>query len=113
MATIEIGSPAINRDSNTSTGGYTNVLKDKVATGTGKISTIKIWSYTALTGLKVGTFYLTSPSTVKCRSASTIGDVVAGAVQTFQVDLDVVAGDMLGFFVTGGAMEYTTSGDGT
>ena len=110
MADITIGSAAIDRDSNSSTGGYTIIGKENPANGSGKITAVKVYAYADLSGLKVGIFYLTADLTLKCRSASAIGDVVAGAARSFIVDLNVVAGDFIGFFFSTGTMEVTTPG---
>jgi len=110
MALIDIGSAAVDRPA-TGGGGYTIILKDNPANASGRINTIEIWANTNMTGVRVGTFYLVSGTTYKCRDSVEIGNVTAGSKQTFPgLDLAVQIGDYLGFYSSGGLIEASGSG---
>lgn len=104
---IDIGSAAIDRNSATSGSPYTNVNKDNPANFSGKITSIEIWANTNMTGLLVATFFVVSGNNLSTRDFANIGDVTAGSKQTFEVDIDVEAGDYLGYTITTGAIEIT------
>ena len=59
--------------------------------------------------MKVGTFSK-SGTTFTPRSVETIGNVTGGSKQTFDVSLDVKAGDYLGFYSATGAIELDIAG---
>jgi len=94
---IDIGSPAIDRAA-----GYnlaqTLVNKNNPANLTGKITEVKIYLRSPdanATGVKVATFYA-SGDNLTTRDYQLIGTVIAGSVQTFEVDIDVQIGDYIG-----------------
>lgn len=97
--------------------GRTMVNKDHPATIAGLITSIEIWAEEDLTGLRVGTFYATNGSTLKCRDSATIGAVEAGAKRTFTEDseenplaITVGIGDYIGLWIADGRIERATSG---
>lgn len=114
--TIDIGPGAVDRTDD-DIWSYTVVLLDNPANATGTITSIEVWAQANITGLRVGIFYLVSGTTYKCRSSVTIGNVAAGAKRTFTAPddfaaLDVVAGDFIGSYFSGGNIEAEPAGDG-
>ena len=111
MAAITVGNDAIDRAtySNIETSTYIDV--NNAADGNGKITTIEIWAYYDMTGVKVGLFSGSGTSYTN-RNVASLGSITKGAKRTFSVDLDVVAGDFLGIYVTEGYIERTSSGEG-
>jgi len=104
IASIDMGNEAINRS------GFvyptiTFIDNANPANYTGTLTSIQVWATTNLTGLRVGTFYNVSGTTYKCRDSETIGSVTAGSLQTFTVDIDVVAGDYIGCYFASGWLE--------
>lgn len=110
MAGIDVGAQAIDRAS--SIGGYTLIGLDNPANSTGTLSTVEVWANTNITSLIVGTFYLVSGTTYKCRASQNIGDIIGGAKRTVPVSIAVVIGDLLGCFWANAAeeIEWDTSG---
>ncbi len=107
---IDVGSAAIDRDAIGYTNTFTFILKDNPANDTGTLDTVEVWAYTDLTGLKVGTFS-GSGTSYNDRDYETIGSVTSGAKRTFTgLSIDVVTGDFLGMYVSGGRMERSSSG---
>jgi len=117
MADIEVGVTPDDFSNNLAISSYTAFNADNPANDTGALDTIKIWANTNITACRVGTFYLVSGTTYKCRDSATIGNVTAGSEQTFTEDsesnplaIEVEAGDFIGCFASGGAIERETSG---
>jgi len=107
---VDIGAEAINRDSNAGL-GWTNINKDHPATIAGIITSIDIWAFEDITGLRVGTFYTTNGSTLKCRDSEDIaGIITAGSKVTKAVSIAVEIGDYIGMYNTGGYVESDTEG---
>lgn len=107
---VDIGAEAIGRDSYTTT-YYTRVNKDKPATISGAIKSIDIWAKADITGLRVGSFYLTNGNTLKCRASQAIeGTITAGDVVTKNVSIAVEIGDYIGAYWTVGQLETSSSG---
>ena len=107
---IDIGSLAIARDGWGNIGsGYTRINLDNPANDSGAITSIDIYALSGynLSGCIVGTVYLLSGTTYKCRDAHEIGDVTAGSAQNFEVDLDVVEGDYIGVYFTSGYLFFS------
>ena len=111
--TIDIGSSAIDRGSFLATNNITFISVENPANLSGRITSIEIWAVLEMTGVKVATFEEVDTNTFTARDSYTIGTVAAGSKQTFDVDLDVQAGDYIGLYTTGGAIENDTSGSGT
>lgn len=112
MTTIDVGSTAINRDSY-GDAGTTFIDFANPANLSGLIDTIEVWANQNMSGLKVGFFYLVSGTTYKCRTVISIGSVTAGSKQTFSgLSAAIVAGDYIGFYWSGGRIEYGTAGVG-
>ena len=109
MASIDVGSVATNRNSSVSA-GTTYIDMANAANLDGVIDTIEIWANIAITGMRIGIFQRTTGNDFKCRSAVAIGAVTpAGSKQTFSgLNLVIKAGDFIGFYHTGGNMEYGT-----
>lgn len=114
MSAIDVGPEAINRADNVN-GNYTFLQKDNPANGTGKITSLEVFS--AMTGaIKVGFFYLVSGTTYKCRSSVTLSSITSGAKRTITTDssgnpinMDVTTGDLIAVYILSGAIECTTS----
>lgn len=107
---IDIGSPAIDRDSGRGA-NVTHILVDNPANVSGIIDTIEIFANDDIEGLEVATFYSTGTNEFSTRDTHTIGDVTPGSKQTFEgLNLSVQAGDYIGFVFTVGSIEMSTSG---
>lgn len=106
--TIDFGSPC-EELSSAATVGYTYIDIANPANRTGKITSVELWFLTNATGVKVGSFYGTSPN-ITMRDYTSIGNVVAGSKQTFTVDIDVEAGDFIGVYFPSGQMAYQPYG---
>lgn len=109
---IDIGSPAISRPATMDKTGYTDITKENPANASGKITSIKIWANTNLTGVVVATFYIVSGNNFTVRDKHTIGTVTAGSEQTFSgLDITVEAGDFIGMYATGGKIYASDVGE--
>ena len=108
---IYVGSPAIDRGT-VRQANYTYV--DYVtANATGTITQVQIYAVAGqdLVNCEVATFFIASgDDNLSTRDTEYIGTVVGGAVRTFDVNLDIEAGDMIGIHYTGGQIETDTSG---
>lgn len=108
-STGTMGSDPISRPS-ALYGPYTILLQESPAAVAGKITAVRMWTHTDLSGCKVGTFYLVSGTTYKCRDTETIGTVPEGPTAYTGLDIDVESGDLLGVYWASGAAAYTSSG---
>ncbi len=116
VTNIDVGSAATDRNV-TSVAGYTQIDLANPALASGKITSVEVWANTTLAGFRVGTFYLVSGTTYRCRDSAIIGTVTAGSKQTITQDssgnalaITVVAGDFIGCYYTGGTLETSNSG---
>lgn len=105
---IDIGSAAIDR--NSSAVSYTEVDKNNPANASGKISKVEIFAVSGydMANVEVGIFYIVSGNNLSTRDSEVIGTVVGGSKQTFAVDLNVVEGDYIGAYWSGGRIELTS-----
>ena len=94
------------------TSGYTEVDKNNPANESGTVNKVEIFAVSGndMENVEVGIFYIVSGDNLSTRDSEFIGAVVGGSVQTFDVDLTVVAGDVIGIYWTGGRIEQDTSG---
>ena len=106
---IDVGSAASNRNTYCSA-GYTMVDKNNPANFTGRITSVQLWADTNMSGVIIATFSA-SGNNLTARSSYAIGNVTAGSVQTFAVDLNVTIGDYLGFYAAGGTLDLAVSAD--
>lgn len=106
---IDIGGEAIDRAGQT-TLTNTMIAKTNPANENGTITSIEIWANSNLTGLKIGIFYKTNGDVFTTRDHDTIGDVEAGSKKIFPVNLNVLAGDYIGFYAPSGLIERDSSG---
>lgn len=105
MATIDVGLAATDRGT-TLSNGYTVLAQDNVANDSGTISSIEIWCNSELSNVKAGVFYDDGSPDYTVRDFETIGTVSSGSKQTFSgLDIDVVAGDLIGYVCTAGNIE--------
>ncbi len=112
MAFTDIGAGAIDRNSNISN-AYTIIDLTNPANANGRITSVEVWAETNLTGFRVGTFYLVSGTTYKCRASQTIGAVTAGSKQIFPVSIEVKTGDFIGFYCDTGWLEASDTSIGS
>lgn len=113
MTNITIGAGAADYEATTMVAGYTRIDKTNPANANGILNTISIFANTAMTGVKVGTFYLVSGTTYRCRSYAVIGSVPSGSKQTFTgLSIAVNTGDYIGIYATGGSIERSSTGGG-
>jgi len=108
---IDIGSLAIDRDLNWASGNTNRIVKGNPANASGKITLVKIYAHSAMTGVEVATFHQVSTNVFTTRDNATIGNISAGYSQHV-VSLNVEAGDYLGIHYTSGEMELTGTGQG-
>jgi len=104
--------PAIDRGA-TGTSLHTYINASAVANASGKITTVEIYSWGNLTNVEVAIFFRPDPggfpNNFTTRDSVLIGAVEQDAVRTFDVDLDVEAGDYIGMYCSG-FIEKDTSG---
>jgi len=109
---IDIGMPAINRGA-TGESLHTYINAAEIANASGKITTVEIYSWGNLINVEVATFYRPDPggfpNNFSTRDSVLIGAVEDDAIRTFDVDLDVEAGDFIGMYCQG-YMEKDSSG---
>lgn len=106
---IEIGMPAIDRGSYGSSGN-TRINMGGPANASGTINKVDIWSRNDLYNCEVAIFYVVEGNDLSTRDTEYIGFVPGDFKQTFDVDLDVEAGDFIGWFATAGDIDRDTSG---
>ena len=107
---IDIGAEAKDR-STYMVKDWTMIEKSNPANASGTITSVEIWAKADITGLIVGTFYVVSGNTLKCRDSEAItGTITAGSKVTKAVSIAVEAGDYIGLFFTAGEIEYDSSG---
>ncbi len=112
MAVIDIGPGATDRTGQ-GLSENTSFMMDNTANDTGTLDTVEVWAYENITGFRVGTFYLVSGTTYKCRDSATIGAVTAGSKQTFTgKSIGVTTGDYLGAYFATGQIEAGSGGTG-
>ncbi|GAH36964.1 unnamed protein product, partial [marine sediment metagenome] len=113
---IVVGNSATDRGSNAGFSNWTIVDACTSADGTGKITTVEVWVYSAGAGCKVAIFYRPdssgAPNNLTARDSEIVqidgeesGVIPSGSKQTFTVDLDVVEGDFIGIYGTSGSIE--------
>jgi hypothetical protein len=104
---IDMGMPAINRPSFTTT-DLTTIDQENPADESGIIDTVEIWAHTELIDCKVGMLHKTGKHKYRCRSVAFLGDVAPGSMQTFTgMDLDVRKGDYLGIYFREGTLDVS------
>jgi len=106
---IDVGNSAINRSGERAS-GITWVDKNNPANDTGIITSVEIYAETAMTLCEVAIF-TASGNVLTTRSNVAIGNVALGYNQ-FDVELDVTAGDYIGFYFSTGEGSRAYTGDG-
>jgi len=107
---VDIGSEAIDRPGSFSR-LYTAILLDNPASIAGLVTSVDIWAYTDVTGLRVGTFYTINESSFRCRDSEAIpGTITAGSKVTKIISVAVEIGDYIGAYWADGEIERHTSG---
>jgi len=92
--------------------GDTLIVKNNPANASGILHSVKVFAEVNLTGLIIGTFYLTNGNSLKCRDSEAIGAVLAGAERTFtELSIAVEAGDYIGCLFTSGFIYRDTVGE--
>jgi len=117
-AEITIGSAAINR-SGYYNPGNTYVDRGSTANGTGTITTAKFYVALEITGAKVATFFVVAGNNLTARDSEVVQiggqdpGVIPVGLSTATVDLDVVTGDYIGLYWSGGGrLDVDVSGNG-
>ncbi len=106
---IDVGSAAEDR-AIASGALVTQISLSNPANLSGLITSVDVWAATNITGLRVGTFYLVSGTTYRCRASAAIGNVTAGSKQTFPVSLPIQKGDFIGWYFATGTLDAAASG---
>lgn len=111
---ITIGSAATSRASSSSITTYTRIWRNGPCSGNGTIGKIEIYTgSSAVTGLKIGTFYGSS-TTYTNRDYESLGSVDANTKKTFTgLSIDAQTNDVLGIIATAGSILYNTAGSVT
>jgi hypothetical protein len=111
---IDIGEPAILRSSSYSTSVYTVVNIGNPANASGKITNVEFYCGGELDNVKVATFYVVSGNNLSTRDWELIGTVPSGYSEHI-INLDVVAGDYIGFVASDSTLirDDTSGGEGT
>ena len=109
MGTINAGSNAIARVSNTYA-GYTIFEDCHLCSGAGVITSVSFYFTGNGTGLKAATFY-SSGSYFSTRDYETLGNVTGGQTSTFTgLSIEAASGDRIGAFVNTDNINYTYPG---
>jgi len=114
-ADIDIGLEAFDRENGFST-NITMISRDNPANETGTITIVEIWADEEMGGCEVATFFSTNGVILTTRDSEVVdngngaGVVLAGSKQTFTVDIDVQAGDMIGLYCSSGKISFDGSG---
>jgi len=89
----------------------TTINMDNPATVNGTITSIDVRASPGndITGLRVGTFYLTGTNKLKCRASEAIPGTITGE-QNKLVSVTVVIGDYIGMYWAAGRVERDNSG---
>lgn len=116
---IDIGSDGIRRTSSVSS-QVTRINLINPANDTGIITTVELFVAWDMTGLRVGTFYLVSGTTYKCRDSAELGDFLEteGDGPTYinkdiyddDLAIEVEEGDLIGCYYASGQLENDDSG---
>ncbi|MBA7548803.1 hypothetical protein ES705_41271 [subsurface metagenome] len=106
---IDVGSPAITRDVRIDV-GETYILKENPANADGKITSVEIYTGTAMSGCIIATFYVVTGNVLSARDSQYIGNVPGYSKQTLPVDIEIKAGDYIGLYFSGGKVESSESG---
>ena len=113
-AAIDVGPGATDRTNETGVSGKTYVDIANPANGTGNLTSFEIWANGgSLLGVIVGTYYGSGFSWT-CRDSEYVGTVTTG-YHDLSVNLDVHAGDVIGFYAGAGSSSVeldTTGGTG-
>ena len=107
---IDIGSPAINRDSYHNLTDVTNVVKANPANGTGKITTVQIYLVLACTNVTIAIFSADG-NNLTARDSVFLGNLTYGFIER-EVNLDVEEGDYIGIHCDTGRIDDVWSGLG-
>jgi len=109
---ITMGNPAIAGGNVIGAGGYTLVDKKTPANGTGTITTVEVWTRGASTTGIFATFFSANGNVLTAPDYQNV-DAVAKDYKRFEVNLDLVEGDYIGFYYDGiyGELEVTSLGD--
>ena len=110
LGDIDVGSPAIDRTIDYPGEMRTFIVKERPCPFTGKITYIEIFAYQALTYATVATFTQVAENVFTARASEFIGDV--SDKESFEVNLDVVKGDFIGFYFKAGSVERDLEGEG-
>ena len=108
---IDIGSLAIDRALYWTSYRATRVVQGNPANNTGKITKVYIYAHSAMTSVEIGIFHVVSGNNLSTRSTHTIGNVAIGLTE-HDVDMEVIAGDYIGFTYATGEIELTGTGQG-
>ena len=106
---INVGSPAIDRDSYF--GVYTIVNKDNPASAACTITKVEIFAKAALQNCEIASFYEGDANRLYTRDSVAIG-AVPQLYSSHDVSLVFEAGDCIGIYYTNGSLEQDTAGYG-
>jgi len=110
-AGIDVGAACSDRTSGQNSGN-TMLGKANPANNTGTLTSLCVWVLTNMGGIKIGSFYLVSGTTYKCRDAESIGSLNAGKNDNIVISLSIQTNDYLGIYWSSGQIEADTAGGG-
>jgi hypothetical protein len=105
---IDVGAACIMRATG-SGGNATFIGTENPANANGTITDLCVWCRSASTGCKIGSFYIISGNTLKCRDADVVGALGSGKNEK-TVSLNIQSGDFIGIYIASGQIEVTLSG---
>jgi len=106
---IDVGSSPIDRATYWGN-NYTIILKENPANDSGKITQVEIFTNGVATVI-AALFEKVNGDTFTARDSESLGSCPAG-YSSHVTDLDVVAGDYIGFYILGSGMKRDDFGDG-
>jgi hypothetical protein len=109
MTVIDVGSDAIDRALDTSA-TRTYILLNNPANLSGILNRVLVYGSNWV-GLRVGTFFLVSGTTYRCRDSVAVANGT-GYQEFLGLTLIAQAGDYLGFYHAGGAIDISLTGTG-
>ena len=105
---IDVGAAAIDR-ATTTPADNTFIAQENPANETGTLDTVEVYGVSSGT-ITVGTFFGSGTSWTSRDSATF--SISAGFNQETGLSIDVVEGDLIGFWISGGIIDRDFSGDG-
>lgn len=109
---IDIGNPAIDRATSLLT-DRTYIDRVNPANASGIINKVEIYVDTpGMFNIKIATFYVVDGNNLSTRDSEAVDDVGSAGYHSFDVNIDVEAGDYIGIYMKSGTLDRSTAGTG-